>query len=388
MAAMGIDCLTTPAGWQERLEHGRLFAYGAGWYYGLNWISVLGASLFWPLVYKRLSRLEIVASIPIILLALLPRRRLWLVSCSAGLLLLVVLPWKLPLPMSRYFSSVDLCTHPPAVVESIKTSPEWNPDERISAAFYHNRLMADLCTNQNLCWNLQDVRITSPLILDGFKQFSQNWNWTEIFGTYCLFPRQDENLLRFLGVRWFVADAGRPLKGLRVTHVADPLELQEVPDPSPWVRPVGRAVVAINAMDGWKKTFEAIRSGRWRKEVVLDSKPPIPLAGEDWTAPRVKWVESGPNTWRWTLDGRQASMLLILMNDHPGWRAGLDGAPARIYRAYGTFMAVEVPPGCHTVTLVFRAPWFWFGLGLSILGWCLLLAWLLWLVRRDRRVPA
>jgi uncharacterized membrane protein YfhO len=81
-------------------------------------------------------------------------------------------------------------------------------------------------------------------------------------------------------------------------------------------------------------------------------------------------------------------MLLVLMNDHPGWHAGLDGAPARIYRAYGTFMAVEVPPGRHDVTLVFRAPWFLFGLGLSVLGWCLLLAWFLWLVRRDRRVPA
>ncbi|MCY3018823.1 MAG: YfhO family protein [Planctomycetota bacterium] len=60
---------------------------------------------------------------------------------------------------------------------------------------------------------------------------------------------------------------------------------------------------------------------------------------------------------------------LVLTYVHrPGWRASVDGRPSSIVRAYGGFMAVEVPAGDHTVHLVYT-PWdVYLGITLSALA--------------------
>ena len=47
--------------------------------------------------------------------------------------------------------------------------------------------------------------------------------------------------------------------------------------------------------------------------------------------------------------------VVIAENIVPYWQAFVDGTPAEIYKAYGTFMAVECPAGRHEIQLMFRS---------------------------------
>jgi hypothetical protein len=390
LSALGIEALASGGEAMARWRQLRYFVYGVTFYYVLAYVTMDRGSFYWPDVFKKLHWLEIAACLPVVLTLLFPAEwTVWRRAATLCFFPLAAVPFMLPMNMSRYFSNLDLSLDPPPLVQAIKKEKSGFPMPRITGGFYEGHFMADLCPNQNLCWNLPDIRIASPLLLKGYEFFSHHWGWADLFGTLCFMPRQDAALLDFLGVRWAVAEPGKTRPPGKEVTSANGLVLREVDAPSPWVRAVGRWTVGANDADAWRRTFAAIRSGDWRGEAVLQGHPPPSCASPaTWRAPHLAWVEGGPNRWRWTLDGRQASMLLILMNAHPGWHARVDGAPARIYRAYGTFQAVYVPPGRHEVTLVFRAPWFWFGLGLSVFGWVILLTWFVGLVGRDRHVPS
>jgi hypothetical protein len=74
--------------------------------------------------------------------------------------------------------------------------------------------------------------------------------------------------------------------------------------------------------------------------------------------------------------GRQ--LLVVSESYHPGWKATIDGAPSRVLRAYGDFIAIGVPMGTHRVDLVFDPDSLRRAGRLSVAGlataclWCLL----------------
>lgn len=385
LTSLAVHAFSTAQDFKEQFARVRLFAYGVAWYFGLSWASAQAGGLLWPMVYKRLCHWELAACIPALVMLLVPKRRRWLAPASAAFCVVVLALWQLPLPMSRYFSTVDLFKNPPAVVQAM-SHPAGGGAARVTGAYYKLDLLADLCPNQGMCWGIPDIRITSPLILQHYREFSDHWNWPGLFGTYCFFPRQEEALLQFLGVRWVVADTSRPFGNLPEVRRLAPLALQEVSNPAPWVRAVGRWQVAANSDAAWRATFASIRSGSWREEAVLDANPGLAESNGNWKEPGLTWLQAGPNRWTWKVKGADDSLLLVLMNDNPGWRARVDGSPARIYRAYGTFMAVAVPAGSHEVSLAFRAPWFLVGAATSAIGWVALLAWIVvaWRRRTER----
>ncbi len=372
----GMDALAHQASRSERLAQGRALLYGVVWYYGLCWLSVLTDSLFWPQVYRKLARMEILAFLTLSMIVALPLRRRWREPATGLLAVLLLIPPKMPLSMSRYFSNVDLSADPPAVVKAMKQGDAAGGYPRIWGAYYPLELLADLCPNQNLVWELSDIRITSPLLLDRYKRFADHWNRTDLFGTYCFFPRLEADALRFLGVEWVVADRGSPREGLSIVQSLGPLVLQQVSEPVPWVRPAGRWETASGEEDLWRKTFASLRSGSWRHTAVLEREPPVTPPEGDFEAPAITWLERGPDRWRWRVEGPDACVLQVVMNHHPNWRAFVDGQPAPVLRAFGAFMAVAVPAGTHTVELVYREPWFWVGLGVSAAGWLAVAAWL------------
>ena len=65
-----------------------------------------------------------------------------------------------------------------------------------------------------------------------------------------------------------------------------------------------------------------------------------------------------------------------------GWRAEVDGQPARLLAQAGGLCAVEVPAGAHTAAIAYRTPGLTAGLALS--GGCLAVS-ILWLLVRKRR---
>jgi hypothetical protein len=75
--------------------------------------------------------------------------------------------------------------------------------------------------------------------------------------------------------------------------------------------------------------------------------------------------------------------LVISAMDYPGWRASIDGQPARMYAADYILEALWVPAGTHDVVLHYHSLPFGIGLGLSAAGLLLSAIWLL----RRRNTP-
>ncbi len=71
---------------------------------------------------------------------------------------------------------------------------------------------------------------------------------------------------------------------------------------------------------------------------------------------------------------------------YPGWRATVDGAPARLYQTDYTLRGLPVPAGAHVVRFEFKPRSLYYGLGLSALSLLLLIGCALRLKRRPHPV--
>jgi hypothetical protein len=60
------------------------------------------------------------------------------------------------------------------------------------------------------------------------------------------------------------------------------------------------------------------------------------------------------------VEGGGAATVALSVTFHPLWRASIDGMPMAVRRVTPDVMAVDVPPGTHTVEFTFRRPpWMW-----------------------------
>jgi uncharacterized membrane protein YfhO len=59
--------------------------------------------------------------------------------------------------------------------------------------------------------------------------------------------------------------------------------------------------------------------------------------------------------------------------NYPGWRATIDGRPAKVYQTDYVLRGVVVPPGDHVVEFRFSPASFWLGLCVSAASAALLL---------------
>ncbi|MDR0197856.1 MAG: YfhO family protein [Oscillospiraceae bacterium] len=74
---------------------------------------------------------------------------------------------------------------------------------------------------------------------------------------------------------------------------------------------------------------------------------------------------------RVTTDYDEESLLFMSIPDEPGWKVKVDGKKALIVQIAGGLMAVDVPPGKHTVEMEFFPNYMPMGICLSLLGICL-----------------
>jgi len=70
------------------------------------------------------------------------------------------------------------------------------------------------------------------------------------------------------------------------------------------------------------------------------------------------------------LQVRSDGALWVVLSDvyYPGWRAAMDGEPAKIYPADFLFRAIRVPAGIHELEFVYSPDSFWVGWMLSLVG--------------------
>ena len=77
--------------------------------------------------------------------------------------------------------------------------------------------------------------------------------------------------------------------------------------------------------------------------------------------------------------------LIVSENYYPGWKATVDGKPARLGRADLTLIGVELPPGGRAVALSFESPAYQRGKTITWVAIAISLLWLAVGIWRDRR---
>ncbi|WP_290744397.1 hypothetical protein [Fibrobacter sp. UBA4309] len=93
----------------------------------------------------------------------------------------------------------------------------------------------------------------------------------------------------------------------------------------------------------------------YREKVILSEAPEHP--GEGGVANGyAKLVESPKmDTQVFQVESDRAGFMVVAGNYHPYWTATVNGAPAKVYKAFGTLRAVEIPKGKSEVRMEYRS---------------------------------
>jgi hypothetical protein len=150
-------------------------------------------------------------------------------------------------------------------------------------------------------------------------------------------------------------------------------------NPYSWVTPV-----AVKAPDDQvlatvlNPRFDARRAALFEPTAAVEAVPgvqslpaPLPISTS------VRRYEPGKVQIDLSAPAPQGSSLVVSENYYPGWKAAVDGKPARIGRADYTLIGVELPQGARSVELHFTSPsyekgrtitWIAIALGFLMLG--------------------
>ncbi len=188
-------------------------------------------------------------------------------------------------------------------------------------------------------------------------------------------PAQAERLLRAFGARWILEEedhrlpGGQPVTG--VVIAGRRLVLSSLSEPAQELRWAGRAY--------WRKSlsgaFELIRSGAFSpsSDVVLpgrgDRDPRAAAAAAALSAVRVEPAGAAA-----TVDASGAGYAVFSRTYFPAWKARVDGRPAPVLIANGRDLAVAVPAGRHRIDFAYDPRPFQIGVWMQACAALLLLS--------------
>jgi len=180
------------------------------------------------------------------------------------------------------------------------------------------------------------------------------------------FPVRNKELLDLLGVRYLVQPASKVPEGdgwRRVCADRRPRAynfidggVEELPPYAVWENTTAlpRAFVVPRAapLPARAEVLPTLKAADFRQVVLLEGWDGEG-AGAAETFRQAAVRDHRPNRVEVATDGA-AGWLVLADVWHPGWRAAVDGEPARVYRADFLFRAVRVPAGSHEVVFTFE----------------------------------
>jgi len=143
----------------------------------------------------------------------------------------------------------------------------------------------------------------------------------------------------------------------------------EIVDPSPAAPPTGRNALAAFG----PRLTEFLAGGEFARRAILLKNPSLAPAGGIFSNPPVevgRLVEK-TNTIRFnvSVSGSSRAILVSSVVTDGGWTARDEvGTPLPVSLANGPFLAVNLAPGRHLVTLTYTPPGFRLGVALSLLS--------------------
>jgi len=164
---------------------------------------------------------------------------------------------------------------------------------------------------------------------------------------------QVKDVLRLAGVRW-TCKARWPVRGT-------PPKWRPVEDPMPYVRCVTQVRLSENPMKDLPKTDI-------RAVALLDREIRLPVS----TPGTATVVDRIPTRIHVRCETPANQLLIIAESFNNGWHASIDNREQPILRAYGDFMACEVPAGVHDVILDFSPQSLDYGKRISFLSLCII----------------
>jgi hypothetical protein len=220
--------------------------------------------------------------------------------------------------------------------------------------FPESGLWKSLPPNLSACFGVRDVRFSDPLVPGRLGNLEPGRHPNKDL-MQARRPEEDE----FLGVAAvFELQPGSPAS-LRV------LAPESRPARAFWVSRAFLAPGAASALasarkdDVWRHTAFLERLGRPDSEkTVVPEGGPVAAA----------LVAEGFDLSEWSVAAPREGWLVVRDLYWPGWKAAVDGRPARVFPADGLFRAVRVPKGEHRVTFRYRPASLLLGGVLSVLA--------------------
>ncbi|HKV38170.1 MAG TPA: YfhO family protein [Blastocatellia bacterium] len=190
--------------------------------------------------------------------------------------------------------------------------------------------------------------------------------------SHVVFDRSSSPFFNLLNVKYILTHQSSPppING-RLLLSAEGLSLYENESVMPRAFISRRAVAVPDA----KAAAQRLRDGNFdpSQSVVIESERPLAVIGgggaEPGTATSTATItETRLNSVEVATDSNSGGILVLSDTYYPGWRASIDGTPAKIYKADLTMRAVEVPAGRHTVAFRFSPRSLVYSLYVSLLG--------------------
>lgn len=121
----------------------------------------------------------------------------------------------------------------------------------------------------------------------------------------------------------------------------------------------------------------------FRNRILLEEQPLLPIGPLDANA-KALVTQYGMNEITTTVTSASNAMLFFSEIYYPAWKAYLDGKPVKLYRAFTTLRAVEVPAGTHSIVLRYESSAFAEGSMITIITLVVSFGALGWFSFRSR----
>src|SRR5699024_7115037 len=123
------------------------------------------------------------------------------------------------------------------------------------------------------------------------------------------------------------------------------------------------------AVQSAKQALKRLRHADSRELVLVDGTGKQPPNATDGNGhDQVNWQMLARSTVKYTLDVQSKHPCWVYINvaNYPGWRATIDGSPARVWTAQVLGKAVYVPAGHHKLVVWFESDAFRIGCVISV----------------------
>lgn len=229
--------------------------------------------------------------------------------------------------------------------------------------------------NGGSLYGVQDIRGISPLFLRGPHRIIERGMPSEV--AWELFA------VRYVITAWGELPFTPTQTIARDEHDGQTLYLHRLDDPRPFVLPLAAAVIVAD--DDAAFALLADPDFDSRRTAILSAEPAHPLPDSLPDDARAEVTRFEPERIVIEAESSSGALLSLALVDYPGWRARLNDEPVPLLRAYGALTAVSLPPGAHTLTLIYSPLSYHLGAIFSLVTWGGLAILGLWLIVGRRK---